>query len=167
MSFPRWRNPNVGGGSVTDITNTPNDGVTITIADPTTTPDLTVDLATITPTGIDMTGLFSGGTPQTIASGDIESVPTVITRSHLLITGSTNFSRINSAGLPDRTILWIRFPTAAGNLTVNSSIAATGSLLGIRLAGNSSWASIPTNSCLFLMLDLTGGFWFQVSRMTF
>ena len=53
-----------GGGSVTSVTSTVGDGVTINITNPSTTPNLTVDLGAITPTSVN--GLIITPTSYTL-----------------------------------------------------------------------------------------------------
>lgn len=53
-----------GGGSVTSVTSTAGDGVTINITNPSTTPNLTVDLGAITPTSVN--GLIITPTSYTL-----------------------------------------------------------------------------------------------------
>ncbi len=103
-------------------------------------------------------GRMGGSTPQTIASASITTTP--ITNSHLIITGTTNFSRIDTAGLVDRTLLFIRF---TGILTIAQASAISGTLYGIRLPGSTGYTT-SNHDTLTLELDLTGGFWYTVSR---
>jgi hypothetical protein len=53
-----------GGGSVTSVTSSVGDGVTINITNPSTTPNLTVDLGAITPTSVN--GLIITPTSYTL-----------------------------------------------------------------------------------------------------
>lgn len=116
----------------------------------------------ITPINVAMTGVLSGGTPQTVASANVTggTGPTAVTTSQWIVTGTTNFSRIETAGLADRTLLFIKF---TGVLTIAQASAISGTLYGIRLPGSTSYAT-SANDTLLLMLDLGGGFWYTVSR---
>ena len=114
---------------------------------------------TITVTNLAKTGLASGGTPQTIASADVTT--TTLTKSDLIITGTTNFSRFEAAGLLDRTELYIKF---TGALTIAHASAISGTLYGIRLPGSTGFTT-SANDTLMLRLDLAGGFWYTFGRV--
>lgn len=113
----------------------------------------------LTAANVTATGLRAGGTPQTIASAD--ATTTALTKSDLIITGTTNFSRLETAGLPDRTEVYIKF---TGVLTIAHASAISGTLYGIRLPGSTGYTT-SANDTLALRLDLGGGFWYTFGRV--
>lgn len=96
---------NLGAGTVTSVSVTPNAGVSAVVANPTTTPALTFTLGAITPTSINTgSGAISGGTftatsiadtgPVTI---DLGTITTLI--KPLSITETRNNAAVNFQGI--------------------------------------------------------------------
>lgn len=76
-----------GGGSVTSVTSTAGDGVTINITNPSTTPNLTVDLGAITPTSVN--GLIITPTSYTLNVPANATVYGINTGDQLNVTGNS------------------------------------------------------------------------------
>ena len=76
-----------GGGSVTSVTSTVGDGVTINITNPSTTPNLTVDLGAITPTSVN--GLIITPTSYTLNVPANATVYGINTGDQLNVTGNS------------------------------------------------------------------------------
>ena len=136
---------------------------TVNIADPIAGSNVTMTSKwALNVASLKFTGRLGGSTPQTIASANVQggTGPTAITNSHIIITGTTNFSRFETAGLVDRTIIFIRF---TGILTIGQASAISGTNYGIRLPGSAGYTT-SNHDTLTLMLDLTGGFWYTINR---
>lgn len=120
-----------GTGTVTTVTNTVNDGVTIGITNPTTIPNLTVDLGNITPTGIAMLGSgthgeFTGaGSTNSLRIATPSSLGVISIRSDGL-GSSTNSITLSSSGVVRDTT-----PAAGDNSTQLATTAYIRSNVGM------------------------------------
>lgn len=125
-----------GSGTVTEVTNTPNDGVTINITNPTTTPDLTVVLEDITPDRV-----------ETQANG-IVSRPVITSAGTWFTGGSATTTKP----------MWLIEPSG----TTSNNWSTNGTAFGINAASGATadFISLQTDASAKFTIASTGGIYF-------
>lgn len=133
-----------GAGTVTSVSVVTASGVSGTVANPTTTPALTISLGAITPTSVNASGNVAGANLSGSNSGDV----TLSGEGYLSATGqaitvnAVNLSGSNATG----TLAAARFPSLTGDIS-NSAGSLTTSLASIISPGSAGSAtSVPVIS---------------------
>jgi len=112
-------------GTVTSVSVVSANGVSGTVATPTTTPAITLTLGSITPTSVAATGTVSGSNLSGTNTGDVTlaGTGTYLSRSGQVITQNPiDLSSTNAAGI----LAAARFPALTGDVTtVAGSLATT------------------------------------------
>lgn len=119
----------VAAGSVTNLTGTNANGITWTITNPTTTPDISASLGAITPTSVSASGALTGAT----------LAGTIVTTSQPNITGLGTLTALTVSGNIGANTLAGTIITAA-----QTNITSLGNLTGFTVAGNVVFS--PTGS---------------------
>lgn len=127
-----------GAGTVTTVSVVTASGVSGTVANPTTTPALTISLGAITPTSVNASGNVAGANLSGSNSGDV----TLSGEGYLSATGqaitvnAVNLSGSNATG----TLAAARFPSLTGDIS-NSAGSLTTSLASIISPGSAGSAT--------------------------
>lgn len=116
-----------GGGTVTSVSVTTANGVSGSVANPTTTPAITLTLGAITPSSVNASGNVTGGT--------VTSTGTLTASGGISLTGTQSGGTISSTRINPRAVA---APATTGTLTIDSNVtdyySATGLTGGITFA---------------------------------
>lgn len=142
--------PNGGGGTgtVTSVGVATANGVSGTVANPTTTPSISLALGAISPTSITAAGSITSATDINAPNGIIFG-GLVLTNKEYLINASTMFSTIIQSGdnsaTSDRNLFVSlsnadRTLTLTGNSTINQDVSTAGtpSFSGVNISSDNS-----------------------------
>ncbi len=127
-----------GSGTVTNVSVVTANGVSGSVANPTTTPALTLSLGAITPASVVATGTVSGSNLSGNNTGDnaVNSLysglsnythPTGDGNLHVIATGTTNSGKVLTAGATAGTLSWTTPNTGTlTNVTGTAPIVSSG-----------------------------------------
>jgi hypothetical protein len=155
------------GGTVTNVSVTPSDGITASVATSTTTPAISLGLGAITPTSVASTGTVTGTNISGTTSGANTGDQTITLTGPVTGTGTTTFATTitNGAVTYDK----IQTTSAVGRLLGSESIgnSITEIIIGsnLSLVANTLSASAPGTGTVTSVdgsgsttgLTLTGG----------
>lgn len=122
-----WAAP--AGGTVTSVSVTTANGVSGSVANPTTTPAITLTLGAITPSSVAASGTVTGSNLSGTNSGDV----TLAGENYLSIAGqvitanAVNLSGTNATG----TLAAGRFPALTGDITTSAGSLTTAIASGV------------------------------------
>jgi hypothetical protein len=132
----------IAGGGVTSVSVTTANGVSGSVANPTTTPAITLTLGAITPSSVLASGAITGTTlGGTITTGAQPNITSLGTLSSLGVTGAvTAGSIVKSGGTASQ------FLKADGSVDANTYLTSAGAVTSITGTANQITASASTGA---------------------
>ena len=159
------------GGTVTNVSVTPADGITASVATSTTTPAISLGLGAITPTSVaasgNVTGLNLSGTHTGTSSGTNTGDQNIALTGPVTGTGTTTFAttitngavtydKIQLAGAIKRLLGSDATGTSIGEIILGSNLSMTGNTLSASAPGTGTVTSVNADGST-TGLSFTGG----------
>ena len=159
------------GGTVTDVTVTPSNGITASVGTSTTTPAISLGLGAITPTSVaasgNVTGLNLSGTHTGTSSGTNTGDQNIALTGPVTGTGTTTFAttitngavtydKIQTASAIKRLLGSDGTGTSIGEIILGSNLSMTGNTLSASAPGTGTVTSVNADGSTTGM-TFTGG----------
>jgi hypothetical protein len=155
------------GGTVTNVTVTPSDGITASVGTSTTTPAISLGLGAITPTSVASTGTVTGtnisGTTSGANTGDQIIALTgpvtgtgTTTFATTITNGAVTYDKIQSAAAIKRLLGSDATGTSIGEINLGANLAMVGNTLSASAPGTGTVTSVNADGSTTGM-SFTGG----------
>jgi hypothetical protein len=155
------------GGTVTNVTVTPSDGITASVGTSTTTPAISLGLGAITPTSVASTGTVTGTNISGSTSGANTGDQIIALTGPVTGTGTTTFAttitngavtydKIQSAAAIKRLLGSDATGTSIGEINLGANLAMVGNTLSASAPGTGTVTSVNADGSTTGM-SFTGG----------